>query len=90
MFKLGEISFFFDPDRRCISGTIAPLNPSFEASLRRTLLWLTGRTSPERPISPNTTTSAGTGTPVIDDTNAAATAKSAAGSLIRNPPATFR
>ena len=52
--------------------------------------WLTGRTSPPRPISPNTTMSAGTGSSDRDDTTAAATARSAAGSPMRKPPATFR
>ena len=43
-----------------------------------------------RPISPKTVISGGTGWSASDETTAAATARSAAGSLIRRPPATFR
>ena len=64
--------------------------PSFAASLRRASAWATGRTRPDRPISPKTTVSAGTGVSVSAETSAAATARSAAGSLMRRPPATFR
>ena len=52
--------------------------------------WPTGRTSPPRPISPNTTMSCGTASSASDDTTAAATARSAAGSPMRRPPATLR
>jgi hypothetical protein len=71
-------------------GTSALRKPSFAASRSRASRWLTGRTSPPSPISPNTTMSPGTCSSASDDTTAAATARSAAGSLIRRPPATFR
>ena len=39
-------------------GSSADVKPSLPASLRRASAWLTGRTSPERPISPKITVSA--------------------------------
>src|SRR5262249_60768716 len=72
------------------SGIQAVPKPSLAASLRRASVWPTGRTSPERAISPKTTVSAGTGVSVNAETRAAATARSAAGSTIRSPPATLR
>ena len=46
------------------AGVTAVAKPSFAASLSRASAWPTGRTSPERPISPKTTVSAGTGSTV--------------------------
>src|SRR5271167_2048469 len=71
-------------------GVHASAKPSLAASLSRASVWPTGRTSPERAISPNTTVSVGTGVSVRAETSAAATARSAAGSTMRNPPATLR
>ena len=50
----------------------------------------TGRTAPESEISPKYTASAGSGALASEETSAAATARSAAGSLMRRPPATLR
>ncbi len=71
-------------------GIVARSNPSLDDSLRRTSGCATWRTSPARPISPKNTVSAGSGTVLSALINAAATAKSAAGSLMRIPPAMFR
>src|SRR5260221_195233 len=71
-------------------GTSAAVKPSLPASLRRASAWPTGRTSPDRPISPKITVSAGIGRKLSADTSAAATARSAAGSAMRKPPATLR
>src|SRR6185437_6003398 len=71
-------------------GTSAVVKPSLPASLRRASACPTGRTSPERPISPKITVSAGTGRRLKAETSAAATARSAAGSAMRKPPATLR
>ena len=48
------------------------------------------RTSPVSPTSPHRTTSSGSGRPRTLDATAATTARSAAGSSTRRPPATFR
>ena len=61
-------------------GTIACVNPSLVASFKRASICETGRTSPERPISPKTTVPDGTEIPLKEDAKAAATARSAAGS----------
>ena len=50
----------------------------------------TERTSPVSPTSPHSTTSSGSGRPRTLDATAATTARSAAGSSTRRPPATFR
>ena len=71
-------------------GATAVSKPSLAASFNRCGVRGTGRTSPVSPISPNSTVSAGTGCLEIEDTSAAATARSAAGSLSRRPPATLR
>src|SRR6516162_1388952 len=77
--------------RRPPSGGIkASVKPNFSASFRRWSIWLTGRTSPPRPISPKTTVPAGIGRASREERRAAATARSAAGSPTRKPPATFR
>jgi 4-hydroxyacetophenone monooxygenase len=73
-----------------VIGTMAQSNPSLVASLRRASIWLTARTSPARPTSPNTTVAGATAVSNAEEIRAAATARSAAGSLIRRPPATFR
>src|SRR5690606_15062984 len=75
---------------RRLAGRMARLKPSFAASLMRLSIWLTGRTSPDSPSSPKTTVPAGNGWLVREEMTAAATARSAAGSLMRRPPATFR
>ena len=72
------------------AGMIALLNPSLYASFKRELGWLTALISPDRPISPKMTVSAGSGLLVIDEITAMATAKSAAGSEIFKPPAMFK
>ena len=69
---------------------MARLKPNLAASLSRASTRDTALTSPESPISPKTTVSGGTGTPLTDDIRAAATARSAAGSPIFRPPTTFR
>ena len=71
-------------------GANAVRKPSLAASFRRASRWPTARTSPPSPISPNTTMSAGTGVSASDEISAAATARSAAGSAMRRPPATLR
>ena len=58
------------PRRACGISEVA--NPSLAASFSRASVWLTGRTSPDRPISPNTTASFGTASPVKDESSAAA------------------
>jgi hypothetical protein len=73
-----------------IAGALLAAKPSFAASLSRASACPTWRISPERPISPNTTVSAGTGSKLKAESSAAATARSAAGSLMRKPPATLR
>ena len=69
---------------------MARVKPSLAASFSRDSLCPTARTSADKPISPKTTVSAGAATPVSEEIKAAATAKSAAGSLIFRPPATFK
>ena len=71
-------------------GRIALEKPSFVASFRRLSLCETDLTSPDRLISPNTTVSSGRAFCERLDMSAAATARSAAGSDILSPPATFR
>src|SRR5262249_32152068 len=68
-------------------GMIAAPKPSLAASFSRLSIWLTGRTSPDNPISPKITVSAGTGQSLSEDSKAAATARSAAGSCTLRPPA---
>src|SRR3954453_6731355 len=72
------------------TGTQACVKPSLAASLSLISACATGRTRPDSAISPNTTMSGGTGISVSAETSAAATARSAAGSTMRNPPAMFR
>jgi hypothetical protein len=69
---------------------MAEVKPSFRASFNLFSVWLTGRSAPERLISPKTTVSGASGVPSRADRSAAATARSAAGSEIFSPPATFR
>src|SRR3569833_772718 len=64
------------------------LKPSFWASRRRSEAWTTGRTPPASEISPKYTASGGSGELESEEISAAATARSAAGSLTFNPPAT--
>src|SRR6266851_2012492 len=75
---------------RADSGSTARPNPSFAASFSRAEVCATGRTAPDSEISPKYTASVGSGALTSDDTRAAAAARSAAGSWIRRPPATFR
>src|ERR1700730_183697 len=70
-------------------GIQASAKPSLAGSFSRASVGPAGRTLLERAISPNTTAS-GTGVSVSAETSAAATARSAAGSTMRNPPATLR
>src|SRR5579871_1012316 len=71
-------------------GIKASVKPNFSASLRRCSVWPTALTSPPSPISPKITSPAGTGRSNREETSAAATARSAAGSPILSPPATFK
>ena len=64
--------------------------PSFAASFSRVSACGTWRNSADKATSPKKTARAGNGLALTDDTSAAATAKSAAGSAIRRPPATFK
>jgi hypothetical protein len=75
---------------RAASGASARANPSFAASLRRAAVYATGRTAPDKDISPKYTASAGSGALASEETSAAAAARSAAGSWMRSPPATLR
>ena len=72
------------------AGAMARVKPSLAASFKRTSGWLTGRTSPDRLISPKQAVPSGIGLSLIEDISAAATARSAAGSPMRRPPATLR
>jgi len=72
------------------AGANACSKPSFAASLRRNPASETGRTSPDREISPKAMLVAGTGCSDNAETRAAATARSAAGSDKRYPPAMLR
>src|SRR5262245_22011937 len=79
------------PSRRLRrGGTRASVKPSLAASLSRWSRWPTARTSPLSPTSPKLTRCSGIGVPERAETRAPATAKSAAGSVIRRPPATLR
>ena len=88
------------PRTRSPSGTRRPAafpagrtqrrNPCRPASRTRASARLTERTSPVSPTSPQHTTSSGRGRPRTLDATAATTARSAAGSATRRPPATFR
>ena len=71
-------------------GASARAKPSFAASFNRASPCVTGRTSPDNPISPKATARRGAGVSVSEETSAAATARSAAGSATRKPPATLR
>ena len=64
----------------------------FAASFNLFSVWLTARTAPDSEISPKTTVRHAANWRHRDghDRIAAATARSAAGSVTRNPPATFR
>ena len=76
-----------DPCPRHCGGAAAARGGSraWPASCSRRSACATGRTSPRKPISPNTTMSAGTGRSLSAETSAGATARSAAGSPIRKP-----
>lgn len=75
----------------CLSaGMVALVKPSLADSFKRRSVLATCRTSPARPISPKKMVSAGRGWLDRALINAAATARSAAGSLILMPPAMFR
>src|SRR5581483_8216172 len=65
-------------------------NPCRPASRSRAAARPTARTSPVSPTSPHTTTSAASARPRAEEATAATTARSAAGSSMRSPPATFR
>ena len=65
-------------------------NPNFVASLSRVSACGTWRNSADKATSPKNTARAGRGFALTEDTSAAATARSAAGSAIRKPPATFK
>ena len=86
----GESAVFFLGLVARRGGAQAASKPSFAASLSRKPAWLTDRTSPASPISPNITVSAESGWSSAADIRAAATARSAAGSPMRRPPATLR
>ena len=62
------------------------MKPSLAASFNRSCPRGAGRTSPAKPISPNTTKPLGNGLLRNEDTIASSTAKSAAGSVIFTPP----
>ena len=62
--------------RRAAAGVTALENPSLAASFIREAACDTGRTAPERPISPKKTESAGSGEPDSEETSAAAAARS--------------
>ena len=64
--------------------------PSFCASFSRASACATWRTSPDRPTSPKNTMPGSVGRSVAAEARAAATARSAAGSVMRRPPATLR
>src|SRR5882762_9421613 len=70
-------------------GMIACVKPSFAASFNRSCPRGAGRTSPARPISPNTASFSGSGLSSCEETIASSTARSAAGSLMRTPPTAF-
>ena len=65
------------------AGTIAFSKPSLAASLRRSGACATGRSPPDSATSPKAIVSGGTGRSDNADTRAAATARSAAGSITR-------
>ena len=71
-------------------GRTAALKPSLWASLRRKGACRTARTAPDRAISPKKTRSGASASWPTDESRAAAAARSAAGSVIFNPPATLR
>jgi hypothetical protein len=71
-------------------GVKALAKPSFCASLSRKSVRPTARTSPESATSPKATVSRGKGASASAEISAAATARSAAGSVMRKPPATER
>lgn len=64
-----------------------PAKPTRDASRTRRSRWGTSRTSPARPTSPIHAVSEATARSVSDDATATHTARSAAGSLMRTPPA---
>src|SRR5262249_51171137 len=76
--------------RALLAGRTHDRKPCRAASRSRASARPTARTSPVRPTSPQTTTSAASACPRADDATAATTARSAAGSSTRIPPATFR
>src|SRR3546814_13242003 len=71
-------------------GAMAAEYPSLEDSFRRRFICAIGRTSPESASSPKMTASVETGFSAKADTRAAATARSAPGSLRLYPPETLR
>ncbi len=87
MIGSAALSFFV----RFLDGVavMAVLKPNLAASFSLASERPTGRTSPDKLISPNTTLSLGKGTSKAEEAIAAATARSAAGSFMRNPPATL-
>src|SRR3989344_763518 len=72
-----------------IDGAKTILNLCFSISLSRAAVSFTMRVSPDRPISPKTTVPSGTDFSCKLDMIAMETAKSIAGSVILNPPATL-
>ena len=68
-------------------GRTQRLNPNFEASLTRTSVRPTARTSPVRPISPRIIVWGSTGLSRKLEATAVAIARSTAGSSTRTPPA---
>ena len=71
-------------------GAIALVNPSFKASFILFCVCGAGRSAPDKLISPKITLLIGSARSSFADKSAATTAKSAAGSVIFNPPATLR
>ena len=69
---------------------MARLNPSFAASFSLAAIWPTGRIAPDKATSPQITVSLGIKMPVSEEIRTAAAARSAAGSTMRKPPATFK
>ncbi len=69
---------------------MAEVKPNFPASFKRDSVWATGRSAPDSEISPNTTVSVGRAASSRALSSAQATARSAAGSVTRRPPATLR
>ena len=72
---------------RQLAGMMTLSNPSFLASCRRTFAWLTERTSPLRPTSPNTIVFSSITISLKLDMSAATIPRSTAGSRRRMPPA---